>query len=158
MEAIEITGLTKAYKALTAVNDLNLTIHPGELFSLLGVNGAGKTTTIKMLTCLTRPTSGDALVEGCSILQDPDKVKAKIGVSPQETAVAPNLTVEENLRLICGIHGLSPEKTAEKIREITGIFSLVDTWHMQGYTHSIDEMSKLMMDLLTNPAIKHPYH
>ena len=124
MEAIEITGLTKRYQTLTALEDLHLTIHQGELFSLLGVNGAGKTTTLKILTGLTRPTAGDALIEGCSITQAPDQVKANIGVSPQETAVAPNLTAEENLRLICGIHGFSQEKTAGKIQEMAKIFSL----------------------------------
>ena len=124
MQAIRINGLTKQYKRLTAVDDLHLDIREGELFSLLGVNGAGKTTTIKMLTCLTKPTGGDASVGGCSITKEPEQVKKRIGVSPQETAVAPNLTVRENLELICGIHGFSREKTAAKIRELSGQFSL----------------------------------
>ena len=124
MFAIETNGLVKRYKHLTAVDHLNLQIRKGELFALLGVNGAGKTTTIKMLTGLTRPTEGDALVGGCSITREPERVKALIGVSPQETAVAPNLTVEENLTLICGIHGLSKEETRRRIREQSGIFGL----------------------------------
>ena len=107
MQAIQATGLSKRYGKITAVEGLDLSIDQGELFSLLGVNGAGKTTTIKMLTCLTRPTAGDALVGGFSITKEPDRVKALIGVSPQETAVAPNLSVKENLELICGIHGFS---------------------------------------------------
>lgn len=124
MEAIKATKLVKRYKGLTAVDGLDLEIGQGELFALLGVNGAGKTTTIKMLTCLTRPTAGDALVGGYSITKEPEQVKRHIGVSPQETAVAPNLTVTENLALICGIHGFSREKTEEKIRELTGLFDL----------------------------------
>ena len=124
MQAIQTIGLVKKYKNLTAVDDLDLEIRRGELFSLLGVNGAGKTTTIKMLTGLTRPTAGDALVGGYSIMRAPEQVKRLIGVSPQETAVAPNLTVKENLELICGIHGFSKEKTKEKIRELTEQFSL----------------------------------
>ena len=124
MQAIQTTALTKQYKALTAVDKLNLNIEQGELFSLLGVNGAGKTTAIKMLSCLTRPTSGDALVGGYSITAEPKQVKRRIGVSPQETAVAPNLSVKENLELICGIHGFSKEKTAEKLRELSGQFDL----------------------------------
>ena len=96
----------------------------GELFSLLGVNGAGKTTTIKMLSGLTKPTAGDAFVGGCSILKEPEQVKKLIGVSPQETAVAPNLSVKENLELICGIHGFSKEKTAEKVRQLSRQFAL----------------------------------
>ena len=124
MYAITTNGLTKRYKALTAVNDLHLEIRQGELFSLLGVNGAGKTTTIKMLTCLTKPTEGDALVGGFSIVSQADQVKSLIGVSPQETAVAPNLSVEENLALICGIHGFSKEKTKTKIRELSATFKL----------------------------------
>ena len=124
MQAIQVNSLVKKYKMLTAVDHLDLEIHQGELFSLLGVNGAGKTTTIKMLTCLARPTAGDALVGGHSIMKEPEQVKRIIGVSPQETAVAPNLTVTENLELICGIHGFSKEKTRAKLRELTEQFSL----------------------------------
>ena len=115
---------TKRYGKLTALDALALRVHRGELFSLLGVNGAGKTTAIKLLTCLSKPTEGDARVGGHSITKEPDRVKALIGVSPQETAVAPNLTVEENLALICGIHGFSKEKTARRIGELSAQFSL----------------------------------
>ena len=124
MIAIKATGLVKRYKTITAVDGLDLEIRRGELFSLLGVNGAGKTTAIKMLTCLTRPTGGDAQVGGYSVTKEPDRVKGLIGVSPQETAVAPNLTVEENLALICGIHGFPREKTRGKIEELTGQLNL----------------------------------
>ena len=124
MEEIKIIQLVKQYKNLTAVDKLSLDIHHGELFSLLGINGAGKTTTIKMLTCLTVPSAGDAFVGGYSITKQSEQVKQLIGVSPQETAVAPNLSVKENLELICGIHGFSKEKTKEKIRELSGKFAL----------------------------------
>ena len=124
MLAIKTTGLVKQYKNLTAVDSLQLEIRQGELFSLLGVNGAGKTTTIKMLTCLTRPTAGDALVGGFSITKHPERVKHLIGVSPQETAVAPNLSVQENLELICGIHGFSKAKTKSKIHDLSQQFAL----------------------------------
>ena len=124
MQAIETSGLVKRYGTLTAVDGLNLTVAEGELFALLGVNGAGKTTTIKMLTGLTKPTAGDALVGGFSIVKEPEQVKRRIGVSPQETAVAPNLTVRENLELICGIHGFSAEKRLEKCRELERQFGL----------------------------------
>ena len=124
MQAIETTALTKRYGKLTALDALALQVHRGELFSLLGVNGAGKTTAIKLLTCLSKPTEGDARVGGHSITKEPDRVKAIIGVSPQETAVAPNLSVEENLALICGIHGFSKEKTARRIGELSAQFSL----------------------------------
>ena len=124
MYAIQTTGLVKRYGKLTAVDGLDLAIFQGELFSLLGVNGAGKTTTVKMLSCLTKTTAGDAMVGGFSITGEPEQVKRRIGVSPQETAVAPNLTVKENLELICGIHGFSKEKTRAKITELTRQFSL----------------------------------
>lgn len=124
MQAIKTTGLVKRYKDVTAVDQLDLEIRQGELFSLLGVNGAGKTTTIKMLTCLTKPTAGDAVVGGYSITKQPEQVKRLIGVSPQETAVAPNLSVKENLELICGIHGFSKEKTEAKLRELNRQFAL----------------------------------
>ncbi len=109
MNAIEIQGLRKCYGSLTAVDDLNLTIGQGEFFALLGVNGAGKTTTIKMLSCLTLPTAGDAKLLGRSICTEAEQVKRVIAVSPQETAIAPNLSVTENLEFLAGIHGLSKE-------------------------------------------------
>ena len=124
MQAIKTAGLVKRYQTLTAVDNLQLEIPQGELFSLLGVNGAGKTTAIKMLSCLTKPTNGDALVSGYSITKEPEQVKRLIGVSPQETAVAPNLSVKENLELICGIHGFSKEKTGRRMEELSQQFGL----------------------------------
>lgn len=124
MQAIKTTGLVKRYKTVTAVDGLDLEIENGELFALLGINGAGKTTLIKMLSGLARPTKGDAFVGGYSITKEAQQVKELIGVSPQETAVAPNLSVKENLELICGIHQFSKEKTEEKIRDLCQRFSL----------------------------------
>lgn len=124
MEAIRTKKLTKKYKDLTAVDSLELVIGQGELFSLLGVNGAGKTTAIKMLSCLTKPTEGDAFLNGSSIVSDSNEVKRIIGVSPQETAVAPNLTVKENLELMCGVHGFSKEKRKRKTAELSEQFGL----------------------------------
>ena len=124
MQAIETKNLTKRYGQLTAVAHLDLEIRRGELFSLLGVNGAGKTTVIKMLSCLTRPSEGEARVGGRSVTGEPGRVKEIIGVSPQETAVAPNLSVKEKLELICGIHGFSREKTAQRVRSLCADFSL----------------------------------
>ena len=124
MQAIQTVALVKRYKNLTAVDHVSLEIRQGELFSLLGVNGAGKTTMIKILTCLTKPSEGDALVGGYSVTGQPEQVKRLIGVSPQETAVAPNLSVKENLELICGIHGFSKEKTNRKIAELSDRFKL----------------------------------
>lgn len=115
MNGIEIKNLTKKYKDLTAVDELNLNIVEGELFGLLGVNGAGKTTTIKMLSCLTSPTSGDATLLGNSIVKEPNKVKKIINLSPQETAIAPKLTVKENLEFIANIYDIPKNKIAEEV-------------------------------------------
>lgn len=124
MYAIKTKDLNKNYKDVKAISDLNLEIFKGELFSLLGTNGAGKTTLIKILSCLTKPSSGDAVVGGYSIINDAKNVKNLIGVSPQENAIALNLSVKENLEFICGIYGFSKEKTKEKIDEISKQFSL----------------------------------
>ena len=124
MTAIKIENLVKEYRTVRAVDGLSLSIEEGELFSLLGVNGAGKTTTIKMLSCLTAPTSGDAYVFGNSIAKNATRVKPIIAVSPQETAIARGLTVRENLELICGVHGFSKQKREEKIAELTRLLSL----------------------------------
>lgn len=109
MSAIVTKNLTKKYKDKIAVNSINLSINKGEIYGLLGVNGAGKSTTIKMLSCLIKPTSGDAVLNGYSIVNDSEDVKRIINVSPQETAVAPNLTVRENLELIAEIYGFEKE-------------------------------------------------
>ena len=124
MEAIRTERLSKRYKDILAVNRLDLTVEQGELFALLGVNGAGKTTAIKMLSCLTRPSAGEAWLDGKSILSQAAEVKQLIGVSPQETAVAPNLTARENLALLCGVHGLSRQETAARTEELSRALGL----------------------------------
>ncbi len=124
MDAIRIENLTKKYKDVVAVDSLCLSVKKGELFSLLGVNGAGKTTTIKMLSCLTQPTSGNAFLNGKSVCADITAVKSIIAVSPQETAVALGLSAEENLKLMCGVHGFSKEKQTAKIAELTRLLGL----------------------------------
>lgn len=124
MEAIKIENITKRYKEVVAVDSLSLSIEEGELFSLLGINGAGKTTTIKMLSCLTEPSEGDAFLLGKSIRENAQEVKSFIAVSPQETAIASGLTARENLILMCGVHGFSKEKRNAKIKELTELLSL----------------------------------
>ena len=125
MNDIETKGLTKRFKGKTAVDGLDLTVKQGELFALLGVNGAGKTTTIKMLSGLLIPTAGTATVLGYDLTAQLPEIKQRIAVSPQETAVAPNLTVRENLELIAGIYGSSRARAKEKTA------SLLDELHMQ---------------------------
>ncbi len=124
MEAIRTEGLTKVYKELVAVDHLTLSIPRGELFSLLGVNGAGKTTTIKMLSCLTAPTEGSAYLNGKSIITEAPSVKSTIALSPQETAVAPGLSVWENLSLMWGVHGFPKGDKNKKIKELIGRLGL----------------------------------
>ena len=124
MIAIETINLTKKYKEKLAVNNLNLKINKGELFALLGVNGAGKTTTIKMLSCLIKPTSGDANILEKSILSDRLEIKDFINVSPQETAIAPNLSVRENLEFISGIYGNNKKEAKEKADKMIKSFDL----------------------------------
>lgn len=124
MQAIETTNLIKKYGEKIVVNSLNLTVEKGELFALLGGNGAGKTTTIKMLSCLSKPTSGDAIILGESVVSNPKDVKSKINISPQENAVASNLTVKENLELIANIYGNDKKLALTKVDEIISTFGL----------------------------------
>ena len=124
MEGIQIQGLTKVYKDIVAVDHLTLSIPKGELFSLLGVNGAGKTTTIKMLSCLTEPTEGTACLNGNSITREPSAVKSIIALSPQETAVAPGLSVYENLVLMWGLYGFPKAGREEKITQLVSSLGL----------------------------------
>lgn len=155
MNAIEAIGLTKQYKELTAVDTLDLTVSSGELFALLGVNGAGKTTTIRMLCCLAAPTQGDALVSGHSIIKEPLAVKQAIAVVPQETAVAANLTAEENLQLMAGLHGLSRQAAAEKIKALSDTFRLQEVLHRRAGKLSGGWQRRLSiaMALVSDPEI-----
>lgn len=155
MIAIQTTNLTKKYKEKTAVNSLNLTIDQGELFALLGVNGAGKSTTIKMLSCLTKPTTGDAVILGNSVLSNAIRVKEQINVSPQETAIAPNLTVRENLELITSIYGSDKKQSRQKAADTISSFGLSDIAQDRAKTLSGGWQRRLSiaMALITEPKI-----
>lgn len=155
MEAIVTKGLTKKYKDKTAVDGLDLTIHQGELYALLGVNGAGKSTTIKMLSCLTAPTSGDAELMGHSILTEKAKVKALMNVSPQETAVAEKLTSRENLELIARIYGSDKKEAHKKTDEMIERFSLGEIEKRRAGVLSGGWQRRLSiaMALISNPEI-----
>ena len=124
MYAIKTENLTKKYKDTVAVDSLTLSVEKGELFSLLGVNGAGKTTTIKMLSCITEQTGGEAFVNGKSITKDSRGVKSVIAVSPQETAVAPLLSVRENLEFMCSLYGFNKKVRDEKVAGLTRLLGL----------------------------------
>jgi len=121
MDAIRTVNLTKKYKDVTAVDNLNLQVKQGQLFALLGVNGAGKTTATKMLSCLTQPTGGDAFLLENSICTDAARVKSLIAVSPQETAVAPGLSVKENLALMCDIYGFARDEKIPQLSKLLGL-------------------------------------
>lgn len=155
MLAIKAENLTKKYKDKIAVNSINLSINDGEMYALLGVNGAGKSTTIKMLSCLIKPTSGDALLNGNSIVSDSEKVKRIINVSPQETAVAPNLTVRENLELMARIYGFGNEDAVSKAQKMIEDFELSDIAKSKAKTLSGGWQRRLSiaMALISDPEI-----
>ena len=155
MNAIETTALKKMYGPKTAVESLDLAIAEGELFALLGVNGAGKTTTIKMLCCLTKPAAGDARILGDSIRENPEAVKEKINVSPQETAVARNLTVRENLEMIAGIYGFDRNASREKAESMIKAFSLEEVQNAKARTLSggMQRRVSIAMALISDPKI-----
>ncbi len=155
MQAINTTNLTKKYKEKTAVKSLNLSVEQGELYALLGVNGAGKSTTIKMLSCLVPVTSGDALLNGHSVVKDSQKVKQTINVSPQETAVAEKLTVRENLELIARIYGSSKKQAKEKAQVMIDKFDMQEIAKSRAKTLSGGWQRRLSiaMALITEPEI-----
>ena len=155
MLAIKTENLTKKYKDKVAVNSINLSINKGEIYGLLGVNGAGKSTTIKMLSCLIKPTSGDAVLNGYSIVNDSKDVKRIINVSPQETAVAPNLTVRENLELIAEIYGFEKETAVQKAQNMIDDFELAEVAKSKAKTLSGGWQRRLSiaMALISDPEI-----
>lgn len=153
--SIEIKGLRKEFGSKIAVNDLNLKVREGNLFAFLGVNGAGKTTTIRMLTGLTRPNAGDALVMGHSITENLQDVKKLVNLSPQETSIAPNLTVRENLEFIAGIYGFDKAKIKEKTDQMLEQFSMGEVENSKAKTLSGGWQRKLSiaMALITEPKV-----
>ena len=134
MLSIETKNLTKKFKEKTVVNGIELRINEGELFALLGTNGAGKTTTIKMLSTLILPTDGEIKINGLDIIKDRQKIKEIINVSPQETAIAPNLSVKENLEFMAGVYKI-PNKE-EKINELVKMFKLEEVLNQKAKTLS----------------------
>ena len=155
MSAITTTLLTKKYKEVTAVDSLDLTVEQGELFALLGVNGAGKTTTIKMLSCLIRPTSGEAVLLGDSVKEHPQSIKQNINISPQETAVAANLSVRENLEFIAGIYGQDGKTAKQSASEIASRFGLDEILGKKAKKLSggMQRRLSIAMALISNPKI-----
>lgn len=133
MAEIETKQLNKFYGKTHALKDVNLEINENELFGLLGVNGAGKTTLIKILTCLSKQTSGEAYVHGFSVKDNPEKVKEIVDVSPQETAVAHNLTVRENLDFFASLYNTRDE---EYISSVVNAFSLEEVENQRAKTLS----------------------
>ncbi|NLD19432.1 MAG: ABC transporter ATP-binding protein [Clostridiales bacterium] len=155
MYAIETKNLTKDYKSLRAVDNLNLKINQGEIFGLLGVNGAGKSTTIKMLSCLSIPTSGDAFLMGNSVVSQTNEVKKIINISPQETAVASNLTITENLELMSGVYGNSKVQAKKHARDIVTQFHMEEIAGNKARTLSGGWQRRLSiaMALISEPKI-----
>lgn len=153
--AIQTINLTKVFKDRTAVDALNLSIGEGEFFALLGQNGAGKTTAIRMLCCLLTPTSGDALLLGDSIIKSPVAVKQKLNVSPQETAVAPKLSVRENLELIARIYGSDKAQARQKAVEMMSAFGLADRAKDKAKSLSggMQRRLSIAMALISDPKI-----
>lgn len=155
MTAIKTVSLCKKYKNKIAVDDLNLEIENGELFALLGVNGAGKTTTIKMLACLSKPTSGDAFLLGDSIVTSPAAVKAKTDISTQETAIAKRLSVRKNLEFMARIYGFSKTEAQQKAQEMMEKLSLTEKAEARAATLSGGQQRRLSiaMALISEPEI-----
>ena len=153
MNSIEIKNLTKKFKEKVAVNNINLEIKTGELFALLGVNGAGKTTTIKMLSGLILPTSGEIIIENMNMKNEMRKIKQILNVSPQETAIAPNLTVRENLDFMAGVYQI--ENKNQKIEELVKLFKLDEVLNKKAKILSGGWQRKLSIaiSLINNPKI-----
>lgn len=155
MNIIETKNLTKTYGNKTVVDSLSISVKKGELFALLGVNGAGKTTTIRMLSCLSSATSGEAFINGHSCTDESSAVKSVIGISPQDTSVAENLTVRENLEFIAQIYGFDNAKTKSRADEMIRLFNMQETEKARAKTLSGGWQRKLSiaMALISEPKV-----
>ena len=153
MYSIETKKLTKKFKDKIAVNGIDLNIKQGELFALLGTNGAGKTTTIKMLSGLILPTSGEIIIENMNMKKEVFKIKEILNVSPQETAIAPNLTVKENLEFMAGVYQIKDKD--KKINDIIKQFKLDEVLDKRAKTLSGGWQRKvsIAISLINDPKI-----
>ncbi len=152
---IKTKNLTKKYGNLIAVNDVNIEITENQVFALLGLNGAGKTTLIKMLSCLITPTIGDAIIDNESILKNQSKIKQIINISPQETAIALNLTVLENLIFVAEIYGMKKLLAKSEAEKMIEMFKLQDKRQVQSKKLSggLQKRLGIAMALITKPKI-----
>jgi ABC-2 type transport system ATP-binding protein len=153
--AVSATQLHRSYDDVLAVDGLDLSIRPGELFALLGPNGSGKTTTISMLCCLLRPDAGSAQVLGHDVSADPLGVKSVIAVAPQETAVAEHLTGMENLRLMAGLHGLPTDRAKARSTELLEVLGLSQRAGQQArkYSGGLKRRLSIAMALVSDPKV-----
>ena len=152
---IVIKDLVKTFEDVTAVENLNLVINKGELFSLLGPNGAGKTTTVNILTGIIKPTSGNALIAGFNVTKNPDEVKKIIGVCPQDAAVFSFLNARENIELFGNLHSVSKNEIEERTDRFLKLLGLTDASKRKagGYSGGMLRKLNLMMALINDPKI-----
>jgi ABC-2 type transport system ATP-binding protein len=152
---IKTFSITKKFGNLTAVDNVNLSINTGELFSILGPNGAGKTTIIKMLCCLLKPTSGTATIKGLDIVKDAHEVKKIIDISPQETAIADHLNSRENLMMMAGIYNVPKEEANKRTDELLRLFGLSDRANEQvrKFSGGMKRRLSIAMSLISDPEI-----
>lgn len=155
MKAVEVKNLTKKYRTKTAVDGINFSVEEGELFALLGVNGAGKTTTIRMMSCLSTATSGEVYICGHNCSSETDEVKKIIGISPQETSVAENLTVRENLEFIVSVYGYDKDRIKSRTEEMIRLFNMGEVENFRAKTLSGGWKRKLSiaMSLISEPKV-----
>lgn len=155
MKAVEVKNLTKKYRTKTAVDSISFSVEKGEIFALLGVNGAGKTTTIRMMSCLSVPTSGEVYINGHNCTNESDEVRQITGISPQETSVAENLTVRENLEFIAEVYGFDKNKIKSQTDKMIQLFSMGEVENSRAKTLSGGWKRKLSiaMALISEPEV-----
>ena len=153
--AIKTFGLTKTFGSRKAVDEINLAVKKGDIFSLIGPNGAGKTTIIKMLSCLLKPTVGTATIMNYDIKKNYSEVKRIIDVSPQETAIAGHLTAWENLILMGGVNGLKKQETEKRAKKLIKLMGLTQRANeqVQKFSGGMQRRLSIAMALISDPPV-----
>lgn len=152
MSQIIIENVCKKYKNVEALKNVSLSVKQGELFGLLGINGAGKTTLIKILCGLTKKTSGNVLIDGFNLDSDVDEIKKIIDISPQDTSVALNLTVKENLEFFANVYDCENE---DVVQEVIKTFKLEEVLNKKAKTLSggFKRRLSIAVALISKPKI-----
>jgi sodium transport system ATP-binding protein len=153
---IEVRGLSKHFKEIKAVDEVNFTINPGEIVGLLGENGAGKTTTLRMIATMLKPTGGTAIVNGHDLMQEPEKVRSQIGILfGGEVGLYDRLTARENIKYFADLNGMTAEEAKKSIDKLSGLLGMEEfiDRRVGKFSRGMKQKVAIARSIVHNPSV-----